>query len=67
MARTRTNIERPHILKTPFVIALVEYLNHMACKSDGVCSKAVSRLRAPHRRLAPIYHRWRHKLDIMHV
>ena len=49
---TRTDIETPHILEKPFVIASSKYQNKIVRKSDNVCPKAVSRELAPYRCLA---------------
>jgi hypothetical protein len=49
---TRTDIETPHILEKPFVIASTKYQNKTVRKSDNVCPKAVSRELAPYRCLA---------------
>jgi hypothetical protein len=67
VARTRTDIEAPHVFETPFVIAAAEYPSHIVRKGDGVRAKAVSRERAPYRSLAPIHH-WRgRRLDVKHI
>jgi hypothetical protein len=67
MVRIRTDIETPHVLETPLVIAPAKYPSHIVRKGDGVCPKAVSRERAPHRRLAPIHHRRRRRFNILHI
>ena len=66
-ARARTDIKTSHVLKTLFVIASAEYPCYVVCKGDGVCSKSVSRKRAPYRCLAPVHHRRRCRLDVLHI
>jgi hypothetical protein len=67
VARTRTDIETPHVLETPFLIATAEYPSHIVDKGDGVCAKAVSRECAPYGSLAPIHHGRRRGLDVHHI
>jgi hypothetical protein len=37
----RTNIEAPHVLETPSVIAAPKYPRHIVSEGDSVCTKAV--------------------------
>ena len=67
MGRTHNDIETPHVLKTPFIIAPAEYPSHIVRKGDSVCPDAVSRERAPHKRLAPIHHRRWRRFDILYI
>jgi hypothetical protein len=67
VARKRTDIETPHVLETSFVVTPAEYPSNIVRESDGVCPEAMGRERTPHRCLAPIHHRRRRRLNILHV
>lgn len=68
MARgTRTGIETPHVLETPFLIATAKYPSHIVSEGDSVRAKAVSGECAPYGSLAPIHHGWRRRLDVHHI
>jgi hypothetical protein len=67
VARTRTDIETPYVLETPLVIAPAKYPSYIARESDGVCSKTVSKERAPHMRLAPVHHRRGRRFNVLHI
>jgi hypothetical protein len=66
-ARTRTDIETPHVLEASFLIATAEYPSHIVDEGDGVRAKAVSGECTPYGSLAPIHHGWRCGFDVHHV
>ena len=66
-AVARTDIEAPHVLETPSVIAAAEYPCHIVHEGDGVCAKAMGGERAPDRSLAPIHRGRRCRFDVEHV
>jgi hypothetical protein len=66
-AHTRTGIETPHVLETPFLIATAEYPSHIVGKRDCVCAEAMSGECAPYRSLAPIHDGWRRGFDVHHI
>ena len=67
VAYTRTDIETPHVLETPFLVTTAEYPGHIVRKGDGVCAKTVGGKCAPYGSLAPIHDGWRRGLDVHHV
>jgi hypothetical protein len=62
-----TDIETPHVLKAPPIVATSKYPRHIVREGNRVRAKTVGRECAPDWSLAPIhYGRWR-GLDILHI
>ena len=63
----RTNIETPHILETPLVVAATENPRHVICERDRVRAKSMSGEQTPDGSLAPIHHGRRRRLDVHRI
>jgi hypothetical protein len=63
----RTNVETPHVLETPSIIAATKYPRDVVGEGDHVGVEAVGGERPPDGGLAPIHHGRRRQLDVLRI
>ena len=63
----RTDIETPHVLEAPSVVAATENPRNIIRQRDRVRAKAVSEELTSDGSLAPIHHSRRRCLDVLHI
>ena len=62
----RTNIETPHVLESPSVVAATENTCHIR-ERGHVRAKAMSGEPTADGSLTPIHHGWRRRLDVLRI